>query len=84
MENPETPTTLPPESSNLNIPLNKMDFTLFKNEVYKILRDTETKLSSQINDHKSKIENDFSSISSKIDTVIENNKTMYHLLPKKE
>ena len=74
IENQETLSILPEDSSSTL--LKKSDLTLFKEEIYKLLRDTELKLSNQINNQKSNIDNDFSSFSTKINTVIENNKTM--------
>ena len=70
----ETPSILP--SDNPIVPPKNNDFMLFKEEIYNLIRDSETKLSSQINNQISKIDSEFSNFGSKINTVIENNKAM--------
>ena len=52
------------------------EMNLFKEEIYKLIRETEAKLLNQITTQKSQTATDLESFSNKINTIIENNKSM--------
>ena len=64
------------ENNNIINTNNNNELNQFKNEVYKLLRDQESKFLAQINNQQSKIESDFSIFSKKINELVESNKTM--------
>ena len=55
---------------------NNNEISLLKDEMYKLLREQENKLQSQITAQKNQTTADFESFGNKINTIIENNKTM--------